>query len=187
MHPEQFVGNPILSLQTMLRTISLRHPVIPRLIPDGIFGERTLEAVMIFQREFFPPVTGHVTQPVWDAIAALYRETLQTLLPPRPGTGYPERDFVISPGQDSVHLYLIQAMFKALSNVLSEVEDSTVTGVLDESTRHNTNWIHRLNQTPETGAIDMAVWDTLARLYTIFVSRAQYPPLYRPEALRGPN
>ena len=50
------IGQPVRSLQTMLRTISFAYPFLPRLTPDGIFGERTLEAVMLFQREFFPPV-----------------------------------------------------------------------------------------------------------------------------------
>ena len=44
------IGQPVRSLQTMLRTISFAYPFLPRLTPDGIFGERTLEAVMLFQR-----------------------------------------------------------------------------------------------------------------------------------------
>ena len=56
------IGQPVRSLQTMLRTISFAYPFLPRLTPDGIFGERTLEAVMLFQREFFPPVTGQENQ-----------------------------------------------------------------------------------------------------------------------------
>ena len=66
------IGQPVRSLQTMLRTISFAYPFLPRLTPDGIFGERTLEAVMLFQREFFPPVTGQVNQATWDAIVSLY-------------------------------------------------------------------------------------------------------------------
>ena len=44
----RYVGRPVRSLQTMLRAISFQYPAIPRLIPDGVFGERTLEAVMVF-------------------------------------------------------------------------------------------------------------------------------------------
>lgn len=68
------IGQPVRSLQTMLRTISFAYPFLPRLTPDGIFGERTLEAVMLFQREFFPPVTGQVNQATWDAIVSLYHQ-----------------------------------------------------------------------------------------------------------------
>ena len=45
-----FLGLPIHSLQVMLREISYCDHNIPCLIPDGIFGEETLEAVMRFQR-----------------------------------------------------------------------------------------------------------------------------------------
>ena len=54
----RLIGQPVRSLQTMLRELSFLYDFLPRLTPDGIFGERTLEAVMLFQREFFPPVTG---------------------------------------------------------------------------------------------------------------------------------
>ena len=54
----KYLGRPVKSLQAMLRQISYVYPVIPRLVPDGLFGEETLEAVMIFQREFRLPVTG---------------------------------------------------------------------------------------------------------------------------------
>ena len=55
-----FLGLPIHSLQVMLREISYCDHNIPCLIPDGIFGEETLEAVMRFQRQSGRPVTGRV-------------------------------------------------------------------------------------------------------------------------------
>ena len=76
------IGQPVRSLQTMLRTISFAYPFLPRLTPDGIFGERTLEAVMLFQREFFPPVTGQVNQATWDAIVSLYHQVVSRRCPP---------------------------------------------------------------------------------------------------------
>lgn len=53
------IGQPVRSLQTMLRTISFAYPFLPRLTPDGIFGERTLEAVMPLSEGIFP--SGHRT------------------------------------------------------------------------------------------------------------------------------
>ena len=76
MRSPLFINAPVLSLQTMLREISFQYPSIPRVTPDGVFGERTLEAVMVFQREFFPPVTGMVDNDTWDAIAVVYQLSL---------------------------------------------------------------------------------------------------------------
>ena len=79
-----YIGRPVRSLQTMLRTLSYVYPFLPRVTPDGVFGERTLEAVMLLQREFFPPVTGRVDQGTWDAITALYRQAERRLSAPLP-------------------------------------------------------------------------------------------------------
>lgn len=180
-----YSGNPILSLQAMLREISFRYPVIPRLIPSGLFDERTLEAVMLFQREFFPPVTGRVDNATWNAIVARYRQVRRALRPPEPCIGFPGNGYSICPGEHCIHLYLIQAMFRSLSAVLDQVERGAVSGVLDEATQNNTRWVQRLNQSEETGVIDSAVWNTLTRLYTMFISYAQTPTHTRAESLQS--
>ena len=33
-----YIGRPVRSLQTMLRTLSYVYPFLPRFTPDGIFG-----------------------------------------------------------------------------------------------------------------------------------------------------
>ena len=109
-----YIGRPVRSLQTMLRTLSYVYPFLPRVTPDGVFGERTLEAVMLLQREFFPPVTGRVDQGTWDAITALYRQAERRLSAPLPVT--------TSPGDESVHLNSAQSMFRGLGSVLDGVE-----------------------------------------------------------------
>ena len=61
MRPERdYLGLPIRSLQTMLRTLSRCAPGLPCPIPDGVFGEVTLEAVMRFQQSAGMPITGRV-------------------------------------------------------------------------------------------------------------------------------
>lgn len=170
-----YIGNPVLSLQTMLRQISFQYPQIPHVVPDGIFGEQTLEAVMVFQREFLPPVTGQVDKATWNAVSALYQAACSTLASPLPCRAFLCRTFSIGPGEQSVHLYVVQAMFKGLSGMLAGVEDGAVTGVQDEATQRNTRWIQRINGNPQTGIMDKAEWDTLSRLYTIFVTYAQTP------------
>ena len=174
------IGQPVRSLQTMLRTISFAYPFLPRLTPDGIFGERTLEAVMLFQREFFPPVTGQVNQATWDAIVSLYHQVVSRLTP-LPTRSFPSPEFSVAPGEASVHLNLVQSMFCGLSRVLNGVETCDVSGVNNAATEHNIKWIQHLNHRPETGTLDQESWNTLSRLYTMFVTSAQSPWTTRPE------
>lgn len=169
----RLIGQPVRSLQTMLRELSFLYDFLPRLTPDGVFGERTLEAVMLFQREFFPPVTGQVNQATWDAIVALYLQARARLAGPLPCRGYPYCDFSVKPGQDSVHLYLVQSMFRALARLLDGLESGPVSGSNDAATAHNIRWVQRLDGRPETGVLDQDSWNTISRLYTLFVTYGQ--------------
>lgn len=172
-----YIGRPVRSLQTMLRTLSYVYPFLPRVTPDGVFGERTLEAVMLLQREFFPPVTGRVDQGTWDAITALYRQAERRLSAPLPVT--------TGPGDESVHLNSVQSMFRGLGSVLDGVEPGAVNGRHDGPTTRNLQWLQRAGGRPETGRLDPESQHTLEQLYRIFVTHAQSPWLTRPELLGG--
>ena len=173
----QLTGSPVRDIQHMLNVLSFTHPAIPRLVEDGVFGERTLEAVMLLQREFFPPVTGRVDQGTWDAITALYRQAERRLSAPLP--------VATSPGDESVHLNSVQSMFRGLGSVLDGVEPGAVNGRHDGPTTRNLQWLQRAGERPETGNLDAESQNTLNRLYRIFVTHAQSPWLTRPELLGG--
>ena len=169
----RLIGQPVRSLQTMLRELSFLYDFLPRLTPDGIFGERTLEAVMLFQREFFPPVTGRVDQATWEAITALYLQATARLAGPLPCRGYPNCDFSVQPGQGSVHLYIVQSMFRGLARLLDGIQSGQVTGYNDAATEHNIRWVQQLDGRPQTGVLDQDSWNTISRLYTLFVTYGQ--------------
>ena len=57
---EEMLSNPVRSLQYMLRRLSSKYSFLPQLAVDGVFGERTLEAVMLFQRELAVAAGGAV-------------------------------------------------------------------------------------------------------------------------------
>lgn len=75
---------PIRSLQYMLNQLAIHNDILTRLAVDGIFGERTLEAVMVFQRENGLPVTGVVDLTTWNAIrdAYIHMELMYGFPPP---------------------------------------------------------------------------------------------------------
>ena len=69
MKPEEsFVGQPVRSLQTMLRTIAQVTPA--RYVPeaDGVYSRRTANAVAEFQRRNGLNPTGVTDQDTWDQI-----------------------------------------------------------------------------------------------------------------------
>ena len=73
MRPEEsFLEQPIRSLQTMLRVISEDDARFPSVIPDGIYGPATMNAITVFQRLYELPVTGITDQITWEKIVAAY-------------------------------------------------------------------------------------------------------------------
>ena len=172
MLPERFLlGRPVRSLQTMLRAISLSYPFLPRLVPDGIFEERTELAVVLFQQNFGLPPTGTVDNATWDAIASVYRGVVARTRLPRGADVYPSPSFRVEPGGETLHLLVVQSMFKSLSHVLDEVQDAEVDGRHADGTAANTLWLQGRGNLEESGVFDNLSWDLLTRLYAIFITR----------------
>lgn len=165
MNTQLPIEQPVRRLQEMLHMLSLSYPQLPPLVADGIFGERTLEAVMIFQRDFHPPVTGVVDRPTWQAIWELYLAE-----PPRnqPFPAAPNSVFPIQPGARHQQLYPTQIMLDALSNVFSDWQSITRDGILQGTTLHNIQLLQRACGLPPTGVLDQQTWSCLTRLYRIF-------------------
>lgn len=65
-------GSKVRQMQEQLAAISRSYPAIPTVSADGIFGERTREAVQTFQRIFDLPANGVVDFPTWYKISQIY-------------------------------------------------------------------------------------------------------------------
>lgn len=164
------VSQPVRSLQHMLRRLSLRYEFLPELQPDGRFGERTLEAVMLFQKHLHPPVTGVVDQDTWTAIRDEWLDLERELAGPRQLRGFPEGERV-AVGESREFLYVVQAMFQALAHVLEEIEEERIDGLHSGSSVNNAMWLQNRAGLAQTGEMDWKTWDALSRLYELFVVR----------------
>lgn len=65
-------GAKVKQMQEQLNVIAGNYPLIPKIAADGIFGQRTKEAVEEFQGIFDLPVTGVVDFPTWYKISQIY-------------------------------------------------------------------------------------------------------------------
>lgn len=70
-------GAKVQQIQEQLNRISQNYPAIPKVVADGIYGERTKEAVETFQRIFQLPVTGIVDFPTWYGYASSTYQTFR--------------------------------------------------------------------------------------------------------------
>lgn len=119
--PESFLGQPIRSLQTMLRVIAEADPSHISVIPDGIYGPETMNAVSDFQRRHGLPVTGVTNQETWEAIVAVYTPALVEIDQAQPINVILNPGQVIRRGQRHPNVYLAQSILTVLAQVYKSV------------------------------------------------------------------
>lgn len=161
----------IRDLQMMLNQLARRHPALPRLTENGIFDETTLEAVMIFQRDFSPPVTGVVDETTWYAIVAANRQDQLHYGDPLHLRVLPNGSFTTSQGESSQQMLIVQAIFASLPSSIVNFKRGNLNGSNTGSDKENLIMLQRLAALPETGVLNRATWDFLARLYHVFITR----------------
>ncbi len=65
-------GSDVERIQSLMNAISNTHPSIPKVIVDGVFGSRTEEQVVAFQRHMGLSADGIVGPATWNAIMNEY-------------------------------------------------------------------------------------------------------------------
>ncbi|NBI67817.1 peptidoglycan-binding protein [Pseudoflavonifractor sp. 60] len=165
----EMLANPVSSLQYMLRQLSATYQFLPQLVVDGVFGERTLEAVMRFQREAGLPVTGIVDQATWDKIrdAWLAQESKNSYA--RATRIFPSEGIQVHEGESKEYLIVPQTMFNILAKQFEGIIPCQADGCNGPASAGNIRWLQRAAGLPQTGCMDTATWDALSHLYEIFV------------------
>ena len=164
---ESFVGQPIRSLQTMLRVLGEDEPALKKVIPDGFYGDQTRNAVYQFQRSRGLPATGVTDQVTWDRIVADYTPALTRRNPAEPVRIILEPGEVIKRGQSSNYLYVVQAVLLTLSESYSSISAPEVNGILDALTAESIASFQYLSGLPQTGELDKVTWKHMALHYPL--------------------
>ena len=168
-----FIGQPIRSLQTMLRVLAEDDPKHPAVIPDGIYGPETARAVSRFQQLHGLPITGVTDQSTWEEIVLRYDEALIRIDEAWPVYSILEPGQVIRRGESHPHLHLVQAILTVLSNAYGSIPIPGKSGVLDEATADSLGEFQRLSGLPMTGHLDKRTWKHLALQYPLAAKLAQ--------------
>ncbi len=165
------LGRPIESLQHMLQQLSYGYGELPFLVPDGRFGEETLEAVMIFQREFGLPVTGRVDPDTWDEVVRRYDGWSRERANPRPLRAFPVRPFQLEIGDQDDIAVLVQTLFGILSGAVDGIAEGDRDGWHSGASVDNVMWLQKVSGLPVTGVMDKTTWNRLAWLYDLLIVR----------------
>ena len=172
---ETLVGQPIRSLQTMLRIIAESDANHPSVVPDGVYGPDTTRAVTYFQRRYGLPVTGVADQSTWESIVSVYQNAEVEILEAEPLLIVLEPGQVIRKGEENPHLYVVQAVLQVLSDFYAGITPPSMTGVLDVATSDSIASFQQMNQLPITGQLDKLTWKNLALHYPIAANANMQP------------
>ena len=165
--PESFIRQPVRSLQTMLRVIAQEDERQPSVIPDGIYGNQTMNAVTAFQRNHGLPATGVTDQQTWETIVAEYEPALVRVGQAEPLVLILEPGQVYRRGDKAPNIYIIQAILQVLSEVYSSISPPSRNGILDEATSVSVESFQELTALPQTGEVDKITWKQLALHYPL--------------------
>ena len=159
---ESFVGQPIRSLQTMLRVLAEHDDRYQTVVPDGVYSPQTMNAVAQFQRNHGLPVTGITDQGTWEAIVDRYEPALIFVDEAQPVEIILNPNEVLILGDSSPYLYVAQAMLIVLSQIYGSVGMPSMTGMLDAATADSLSSFQSLIGLPITGNLDKHTWKHLA-------------------------
>ena len=175
---ESFVEQPVRSLQTMLRVLAEDDSRLPTVVPDGIYGPTTMNAVTAFQRQKGIPITGIVDQRTWDLIVEYYEPALI-----RVGKAQPI-EIILDPGQvfrrgdRSPYVYLLQSMLTQLSNDHPVIEPPGHSGIMDDETVRSLCAFQKLSGLPVTGDFDKITWKHLVHQFSLNAHHSAAPHRY---------
>ena len=165
----ELLAKPVSSLQYMLRQLARTYQFLPELVVDGVFGERTLEAVMRFQREAGLPGTGTVNQATWDAIRDCWLRQQAKDSYSRATRIFPSEGIQVHEGETKEYLIVPQTMFNILAEHFEGIIPCQADGCNGPVSADNIRWLQKAAGLPETGCMDTSTWDALSHLYEIFV------------------
>lgn len=177
--PESFIGQPIRSLQTMLRVIAESDGSLPSVVPDGIYGQQTMSAVTAFQKKYGLPVTGITDQSTWEAIVAIYEPALIVIDEAQPLFLIFDPMEVITANQFHPNLFVVQGMLNVFALSNPSILAPGLTGYLDIPTAQALSAFQELNGLPMTGQLDKITWKNLALQYPTAANQANQKQIDR--------
>ncbi|MBW6410822.1 peptidoglycan-binding protein [Clostridium weizhouense] len=159
-------GEKVKEVQTYLSVISKSYN-IPSIKADGIFGEKTKEAVIAFQRLFKLVPDGIVGLNTWNKIYEIYinlkkENQSQSSLLEFDGK-YP--GYVLKYGSRGEKVREMQTYILAISKVYN-IPNIKADGIFGEDTREVILSFQRLFGLSQNGIVDLNTWNKIFEIYT---------------------
>lgn len=154
-------------IQSALTSISRVDRDIPRVNPDGIYGEQTSDAVYVFQQKYLGKGDGRVDFPTWQELLRVSKEADSELSEASSIHPFAERlkDGRLVLGDRSPLVTMIKLMMKSIGITYPFMESIEVSELFDDALYRAVTEFQLIHGLKINGEIDKATWDRLALAY----------------------
>ncbi|MBQ5591173.1 MAG: peptidoglycan-binding protein [Clostridia bacterium] len=160
----------IRQLQRYLREIAKNDTRIPLLAIDGIFENKTEEAVTAFQTVYALPITnGEVDEQTWNRIYEEFIKLKGIELSCSCFDVLSNPDALLREGESGYAVYFLQVMLLRISDRYSNFPRVNVSGIIDEITLEALSEIKRVHNLNE----DVSDAQVLAAINKVYCSVIQ--------------
>ena len=151
----------IAEIQQYLNYISEYDHDVPQLVPDGVYGDATENAVRQFQHGYGLDETGEVNDNTWNEIVKVYRMYLES--EPEPLRIFPSGSYICKSGDSGKLVYVIQVLLKELNRKYDNMPDITVNGDFSNETASAVSEFQRRSGLTPNGEVNCKTWNMLVK------------------------
>lgn len=164
----------ISQLQKYLYYISLKDPSVPRIVPDGIYGRQTKNAVSAYQKSHGLKITGDADIKTWELIKAEYDMIMQSCASPEALCVFPGGGYVVSVGEKSEVVSFIQLLLECLFAEYDFCRDVKITGEYNAHDAEAVKALQKIHGLKQTGDVDCVTWNCMATDYGMYNTISEY-------------
>ena len=159
-------GEKVKVLQFLLGMVANFNEEVPPINVDGIFGKKTKQAVIAFQKGYGLPPDGIVGNRTWDELWRAYQGILDVLPANYLGKGpatYPGTP--LRQGSSGEAVVELQTYLSFLSGAFPAIPQIPVTGTFGEETKNAVRIFQSMMGMTVDGVVGPETWDAIASLY----------------------
>ena len=156
-----------LVLQYYLEYISLFVPTVQSVVPDGIFGQNTENAVISFQNTYGFTPDGVVDRALWNAIQNTYYNTLSAVnYEYREGVTLPYGGRILTEGVTGEDVRALQEYLNFIGNTFTEIPKVNPDGIFGPATASQVRAFKtRFNLPGNPERVGADTWNSITDVY----------------------
>ena len=158
-------GQSVKEIQYYLYLLSAYYPEIPVIAYDGIYGQKTAEAVRAYQTLMGLTPDGVVGEKTWNSIYSQF-QTLRTVDGPvRALHAYAYPGYPLEPGMEGGWVRYVQYLLEYIGIFFDTILPVDMTGVYDTATAESVRSFTQTFRMAETDVVDETVWNAMVIVY----------------------